>query len=219
MPLMIVAGVLAQVLAVGLSLGRASGWKAALLAGLPVLALAWLAEWLGSRTGFPFGRYSYTEALQPQLGGVPILVPFAWLMMLPPAWAIADCIVRPGQAHMLTSGLRLARAIVAGLAFAAWDLFIDPQMVKWGIWHWASQGAYFGIPWTNYAGWFLVAALISLFLAPERLPVTPLVFIYALTWFLTGFGQLFFWKLPGPAIYGFLGMGTFLLSTYLRRRT
>jgi hypothetical protein len=51
------------------------------------------------------------------------LVPLAWLMMLPPAWAVARLVAGgPGIAFILT----------AALAFTAWDLFLDPQMVAWG---------------------------------------------------------------------------------------
>ena len=45
--------------------------------------IGWTAEAIGSKTGFPFGAYHYTDRLQPQLLGVPLLIPLAWLMMLP----------------------------------------------------------------------------------------------------------------------------------------
>ena len=38
-----------------------------------VLILAWLAEAIGSSTGFPFGKYNYTHKLQPQLANVPLI--------------------------------------------------------------------------------------------------------------------------------------------------
>src|SRR5690606_35994673 len=53
-----------------------------------VIIVTWLAEAVGSTTGFPFGEYHYTDALQPQIAGLPLLVPLAWFMMLPPSWAI-----------------------------------------------------------------------------------------------------------------------------------
>src|SRR5690606_9432009 len=58
-----------------------------------VAILTWGAEWLGSTTGFPFGHYHYTALLQPQLFGVPLLIPLAWMMMLGPSWAIAYTIL------------------------------------------------------------------------------------------------------------------------------
>ncbi|HET9221144.1 MAG TPA: carotenoid biosynthesis protein, partial [Roseiflexaceae bacterium] len=44
------------------------GRRGALAAAL-VFLLAWGVEHLGVTTGFPFGRYSYTAQLQPQLFG------------------------------------------------------------------------------------------------------------------------------------------------------
>ena len=46
----------------------------------------------------------------------------------------------------------------------------------------------------------------------------PLLLIYALTAFLQFFGQMFFWRMPGPALFGFLGMGGMLLWAILWRK-
>lgn len=180
-----------------------------------VLLIAWLVEYIGSTTGSPFGAYHYTDRLQPQIGGVPALVPLAWLMMLPPAWALA---------YRITGGRsKAAFVIVSALAFTAWDLFLDPQMVGWGLWVWEVPGAfhYFGIPLVNFAGWLLASALITALVLPllplERLPLRPLLVIYAITWALEAIGQLFFWGLPGSAIVGFIGMGTMLLWAVKRK--
>jgi lycopene beta-cyclase len=86
-----------------------------------VLIGAWAVEWIGSSTGFPFGAYTYTDLLQPQLLHVPLLIPLAWLMMLPAAWAVG---------YAVTGTVRGWRFVgVSALAFTAWDLFLDPQMV------------------------------------------------------------------------------------------
>ena len=85
--------VTAQAVAVVGILVLAWGWKRTVVVALLLVAMAWVVERVGSTTGFPFGRYHYTERLQPQLAHVPILIPVAWLVMLPPAWAVADRIV------------------------------------------------------------------------------------------------------------------------------
>ena len=210
---MITVGVLMQAGATGIALVRTTGFGSVLRILLPLLFLAWLAEFIGCHTGFPFGKYTYTEILQPQVGGVPLLVPIAWLSMLPSSWAVADLILK-NRGFPTSWSERLARAAVAALAFTTWDLFIDPQMVLWGLWHWARPGIYFGIPLTNYLGWLLVSFLITLLLAPTNLPSGPLLIIYAVTWFLTFFGQLFFLNLPGPALVGFASMGGILFWLY-----
>jgi len=111
--------------------------------------------------------------------------------------------VAPGAPRAVHAGL-------AALAFTVWDLFLDPQMVAWGYWVWeprAGRRTYYGIPWTNYAGWILMSALITWLVGPAGLPVRPLVLVYSVTWALQAFGQGLFWGLPGPAIVGGLAMG------------
>lgn len=206
-------GVLLQVIAVLVTLLHSWGWRRTLITVTAAISAAWLVEYIGHTTGFPFGGYDYTDRLQPQLGGVPLLVPLAWMMMLPPAWAVAGRLTR-------AFGLRgrVSLALAAALAFTAWDLFLDPQMVAWGLWVWDDPGTfnYFGIPWVNYGGWLLASALITLLASAfgdlRALPVTPLLVIYAITWALQTIGQLFFWDLPGPALVGGVVMGALLLA-------
>jgi putative membrane protein len=212
----ITAGVLLQSATVLVILHTALGARRTLVTACLVIILGWAAEFLGSHTGIPFGRYEYTAKLQPQVGEVPVIIPIAWLMMLPPAWAVASS-VAPGS--------RLRFVVTSALAFTAWDLFLDPQMVSWGMWTWSTPApatkplarahSYFGIPWSNYAGWWLVSALISWVAAPAELPREPLILIYGITWFLELFGQFFFWRLRGPALAGGLGMGLCLLAAAL----
>jgi putative membrane protein len=210
----------AQIAAVTAALWGAWGFKRTLIVLMIVPMIAWLSEFVGHNTGFPFGAYFYTERLQPQLGDVPIVVPLAWLMMLPPAWAVARLLV----------GERASRfrfAVVTALVFTAWDLFLDPQMVAWDLWRWIDPGAvnYFGIPLVNFGGWLLVSFtmtyIASLLTGLHDLPLFPLLTIYLLTWALQTIGQIVFWGLPGSGIVGGVTMGACLwlaLRTEMRRR-
>lgn len=185
----------------------ASQWgirRALTVAGL-VMGLTWAVEALGTATGFPFGHYTYTDVLQPQLLNVPVIIAIAWLMMLPSAWAVAY--VLNGRRY----GLRFV--VIAALAMTAWDLFLDPQMVSWNLWTWDSPGtwSYFGVPWVNFLGWIVTAALVTVVVRPNNLPVTPLLTIYGIVWVLQTIGMAFFWGLVAPALVGFVGMGAFVL--------
>ena len=177
------------------------GWggRRTLRAAAITIVLAWSAEFLGAATGAPFGQYSYTDRLQPQLLHVPLLIPVAWLMMLPPAWAVAATLAG-------TRGISFALA--SAVAVTAWDLFLDPQMVAWDIWRWTQPGAYFGVPPVNFAGWVLTAALITLIVQPAHLPIRPLLLVYLTTWLLESVGLAFYFGLPGPAAVGFAAMGS-----------
>jgi uncharacterized membrane protein len=184
-----------------------------------VFALTWSIEFMGVWAGFPFGAYSYSAALQPQILGVPALIPLAWMMMLAPAWGIAQAILASSQVRLKSAYWPLFAALSAA-AFTTWDLYLDPQMVARDMWVWkASAGiTYFGIPWTNYLGWFLTSALITLLIRPRRLPVVPLLAIYVVTWIFQAIGLGAFWGQPGPALGGFVGMGLFVLLAILSIR-
>jgi putative membrane protein len=222
----LVVGVVMQGITVILILSDVWTWGRTLSVVLMVAVLTWIMEFIGSHTGLPFGRYHYTDRLQPQLGNVPLIIPLAWLMMLPPAWATADLIVGTGVGWF---------AFISGLAFTAWDLFLDPQMVRWNFWQWTGYRSetspnkgeglrrrgegtrgYFGIPWSNFVGWWLTAWGLTALIGPTGLPAAPLFLIYVLTWFLETFGQFVFWHWPGTATGGLVGMGVFVIGAWLR---
>jgi putative membrane protein len=180
---------------------------------LLITLITFSAEYIGSKTGFPFGAYSYTSSLQPQFEGVPIVIPLAWFMMLLPSWAIARLIT---ERWPLPTLRYLVFVVVSAGAFTAWDLFLDPQMVGWGFWRWHdATGGYFGIPWVNYAGWFLTS-LLSTMMVPmgrvNQLPLWPLTGIYVIVWLLQTVGLAVFWGQPAPALAGFVIMGLFAVS-------
>lgn len=199
-----------QAAAVGVVLGKAWGWRRLVITVVCVAVLGWLVEYVGSATGIPFGAYVYTERLQPQVAGVPLLIPLAWFMLLPCAWTVAG---------YLAGGRRRLFMVFSVLAFVAWDLFLDPQMVLWDFWRWAQPDGYFGIPWSNYVGWGLAVLVMTLVVRPSDKPLLPLLVIYGLTWFFEVVGLLLFWGLVGPALVGGVVMGAFLASalyTHLR---
>lgn len=117
--------------------------------------LGLLVESVGTSTGFPFGAYSYTGTLGIELAEVPVLVPLAWIMLGYPAYLA-------GQA---LAGRRWGW-LAGAWTLAAWDLFLDPQMVEAGHWTWAHPDPGLpgvpGIPVTNYAGWVFAATVMML---------------------------------------------------------
>jgi putative membrane protein len=160
-------------------------------------------EAVGVATGFPFGSYHYSDALGPRLLGVPLVIPLAWTWMAWPA-----CLAARG------------RVLVAGLGLAAWDLFLDPQMVAEGYWRWHDPSPALpgvpDVPLTNYLGWFAAAVLMMALLgatSPPEAPETaqhhdaPMLALYLWTYASSVLAHAVFLGLPASAAWGALGMG------------
>ncbi len=157
------------------------------------ILFGFFAELIGDRIGFPFGSYDYTDGVWAQLAGVPVVVPLAWAMMGWPAFVAARFFGQP----LLGAGI-----------LAAWDLFLDPQMVGEGHWTWAKSSwpTVNGIPISNTIGWLAVSAVMMLILDQlvghpidfEGLPLLVLVW----TWFSSIVGNLLFFNNPGVVIAG-----------------
>ncbi len=120
---------------------------------LLVGALGWLAELVGSTAGWPFGPYSYTEALQPRLAGVPVAMFCAWLVLIGYVKSLLPANWRG----------RWLPVLFGALWMTAIDLVIEPVAAgRLGYWRWRGPGVYFGVPLSNFAGWFLVSSLLLL---------------------------------------------------------
>ena len=164
-----------------------------------------VVEVLGVHTGVPFGDYHYTGGLGVSLFGVPVVIAFAWPMLAWPAALAARRLCRSFA----------ARVAVGAWALAAWDLFLDPQMVAAGHWTWADPGAHLpgvaSVPLTDYAGWLVVSALMSLALQSvlRRRAADdwwPLAF-YVWTWASSTLALAAFFGLPAAALCGAVAMG------------
>lgn len=218
-PAMATAGVIAQAAATLTALASGWCWRRILGMAAVVMAGAWGAEALGTATGVPFGHYAYTDRLWPQAVDVPLLIPLAWLMMLPPAWAITGAILGRAGRHLSGWAGHVAFAALSGLVFTAWDLYLDPQMVERELWLWDDPGGYFGIPWVNFLGWWSVATLLTLAVRPRDLPRRPLMLVYTLVWVFQAVGLGVFWGQPRPALAGLAGMGVFVVAGWWRELT
>jgi len=105
-------------------------------------------------TGFPFGHYYYTDALGPKLFLVPLFIGPAYVSTGYLAWVLATVLI--GDARRESSALGMfAVPFIAAFVMVVWDLCLDPTRATihhW--WIWEQGGGYFGVPLTNYLGWF-----------------------------------------------------------------
>jgi len=135
------------------------GWKGMSMFAVFCLGFGTLAESLSLRTGFPFGRYHFTDVMGPKVFQLPLLLALAYLGIGYVAWVLALLIV--GYDGKPIRGARvLALPVLAALVMTAWDLSMDPT---WSgldhAWIWEQGGEFFGVPVTNFLGWFVTAYL------------------------------------------------------------
>jgi len=141
-------------LAHGSFLYRAKGM--AVFAAL-CLGFGTLAESVSLRTGFPFGHYYFTDVMGPKIFQLPVLLALAYLGIGYVAWILALLILGYFDKPVRGTGV-VALPLLASLIMLAWDLSMDPN---WSTliraWIWRDGGTYFGVPVSNFFGWFLVA--------------------------------------------------------------
>lgn len=164
--LLLVQGAVAVCWLLGMYGGRGA------LAGMIAFALGWGVEHLGETTGFPFGRYSYTSELQPQIAGVvPLPIVCAWLMVALGSWQLARLALgaAPGAGRLRPALLLLSATmlLVLDLQIETVATLVNPY------WIWVDSGPFYGVPVSNFIAWWVVgllmAVVLDLALGVERL--------------------------------------------------
>lgn len=156
----IYSGALAMLLHAFYSLG----WRYAITYFAITFLFSFSTAQIGVRTGWPFGTYTYDASLGYQIGGVPLVVPFIWLMIAHPVLVAARRVTQ----HWIF--------IYGGAAMMTWDLFLDPQMVAARRWTWTFTDGHLPfapeIPISNGVGWLFAGmgliALLHISLPRER---------------------------------------------------
>ena len=174
-------------------------------------------ESIGVATSWPFGEYAYSTDLGFRIFSVPLVVPFAWIMIAHPVLVISRRIA--GNWVFL----------YGGIAMAAWDLFLDPLMVSSGRWTWKVTGAHVPfqpeIPLSNTFGWLLTGmgliAILHLMLPRDRRKIAATfsaVDIFIAWTLFSGFiGNLFFFHRPGIAFFAGAIFGAVTLPYFFAR--
>lgn len=122
--------------------GERVGMRRSLILAALAFGVGLGVEWLGSRTGVPFGVYSYATAPAPTLLTVPLIVPLGWFALTLAATLLAG-----------------GRAWLAGLLMVAWDVGLEPLMTAQRYWLWNDPAPLWaGAPVQNFLGWWAVGA-------------------------------------------------------------
>jgi len=134
-------------------LGRAE----ALTFVLVCLLVTMVIENIGAATGVPFGHYRFlVGANLPHIGSIPLIVGPLYVGMGYPSWLIANLIVN-GDIRRPNSWLEcFALPVAAAFVMVQWDVVMDPSGSTLArSWIWYDGGGYFGVPLSNFLGWFL----------------------------------------------------------------
>ena len=154
------------------------------------LAVGNVVENIGIATGFPFGHYRFLDVMGPRFLSVPILLGLAYVGMAYVSWMVARILLGASSGE----GIRgmVALPALASLVMVSWDVAQDPVWSTFlHAWEWRDGGSWFGVPLSNYAGWYGTVFIIYLLFATylkrsafeetvSRKPMGPAVAFYAL---------------------------------------
>jgi putative membrane protein len=173
--------------------------------GFRNMAIFFVITWIVSNSfealsvymGFPFGNYHYTMP-GPRIMEVPLIIMPAYFGMGYMAWTISN--ILNGQNGKRLKGVRVFIVpVIASFIMVMWDVVMDPVAATINkVWIWEDGGSYFGVPISNYLGWFFV---VYVFLQIFSIYISR----YDIIEKKDGFNKIFW--LEASIIYGIQGFG------------
>jgi uncharacterized membrane protein len=155
------------------------GWRTTLSFTVIGYAIAFASEWTSIHTGIPYGWYYYIDTTRDRelwVAGVPFFDSLSYVFLVYCSYSTALLIVSPLKASrcdlvsLETRALRRAWDVLllGSLLQVYLDIVIDPvalQGRRWflgQIYGYREPGVHFGVPLSNYVGWWLVSLLLVL---------------------------------------------------------
>lgn len=153
------------------------GWKKTARFTVAGYLIAFASEYASINTGFPYGWYYYVETTRSSelwVAGVPFFDSLSYVFLTYCSYTLALLVLAPvkrikGDLLLLETG-RLRRCfpvLFLGSLFQVFlDIIIDPVALQGGRWFlgriygYQEVGVHFGVPVSNYLGWWLVSALL-----------------------------------------------------------
>ena len=152
------------------------GLRTTILFTVLTYAVALGCEWSSVHNGFPFGLYHYIEATRGReiwVAGVPLMDSLSFTFLSFVSYSVAllasSPLYRRGFDLRILDTWKLRRSprvwLMAATFMTMIDLVVDPLSVlgeRWflgKIFWYDPPGPHFGVPISNYLGWFFVAAV------------------------------------------------------------
>lgn len=153
------------------------GWKRVSIFTVLGYLTAFASEFSSINTGFPYGWYYYIDRTSSQelwLAGVPFFDSLSYVFLCYCSYATALFILSPlkfSQKKLLPLETLALRRSISALFLGALlqtylDIIIDPVALQGKHWFlgeiygYRETGHHFGVPLTNYFGWFIVSSLM-----------------------------------------------------------
>ena len=137
--------------------GRDLGWRRAFGWLGWSWSVAFAAEYASTRIGIPFGLYHYTGETAGRelfISSVPFFGPLSFPFLAYASYCLARWALGQARGWVL--------AALTGVLMMLVDVVVDPLAVRGESWflgrifYYVEPGIYFGVPLSNFAGWFLV---------------------------------------------------------------
>jgi uncharacterized membrane protein len=161
--------ILLGAIAVSLYAYRTLGLQTWLTFMIPAVGISLSSELLGTSTGFPFGDYSYLSGLGYKIAGlVPFTIPLSWFYLGLCSYLLARAGLDSPERLRTRDSLRpmawwrqILAVLLGAILLTSWDFVLDPAMSQTAMpfWYWHQPGAFFGMPYQNFAGWTLTGAV------------------------------------------------------------
>jgi uncharacterized membrane protein len=152
------------------------GLRTTILFTVLTYAVALACEWSSVHNGFPFGLYHYIEATRDReifVVGVPLFDSLSFTFLAFASYTVALLLSTPlyrrGADVRLLDTWAIRRAprvwLMAALFMVMIDLVVDPLALLGDRWFlgrvfwYDPPGPHFGVPISNYLGWYFVAAV------------------------------------------------------------
>jgi putative membrane protein len=188
------------------------GWRKTLSFTVIGYLIAFISEYSSIHNGFPYGWYYYIETTRQKelwFAGVPFFDSLSYVFMAYCSYSTALLVVSPIKAWrwdfvtLETRRIRRSLSILfLGSLFQVFlDIIVDPVALQGNRWFlgqiygYREAGVHFGVPLSNYIGWWLVSA--ALVLALQVIDA----FVGRKTEMPSGMKGLPFRSLLGPILY------------------
>lgn len=123
------------------------------------LVISNILENLSIATGFPFGHYHYSDSLGIKLFAVPLLIGPAYFSTGYLAFTIGNILLGRIDTRLNKLNVFLL-PFTASFVMVMWDIAMDPISSTINkSWIWENGGGFFGVPLSNFLGWFLTVYL------------------------------------------------------------